>query len=261
MGNGVGIYIPDGDARERKVEAWDQVGLAFWHLGRESAKPGPKCVEWFAQDGGSRCLVVGGTTIDLIERLAERGAQVCVLDFSRRVCQEAAEQVSLGVTVVHGDALDPPREVRELGSYDAVLCDTLINRFDSAEALAFARTSAGLLRSGGRLRATVFEGRYPMDERMIDTGRAWGCLERFWEETTQTIDFARAGREMLEQALLPHGDLPRETLVQWYLGRGREKRFGRAELEGLFDNREWRSVEVDRDEERPSRLQVTAVRA
>jgi hypothetical protein len=75
-------------------------------------------------------------------------------------------------------------------------------------------------------------GFYPMDLRMIELGRERSCLHEFYDEEDRVLDFAAAGA-VLEDAVLPHGDIPRDLLLEWYRGRGREKRFEDEEVRAL----------------------------
>lgn len=238
-----------------KAAGWDAVGLEFWRRGRATAKPSAACVAWFCADlaRGDRCLVVGGTTVDVIRHAAAAGLGVTVLDFSARVCREVGAVVADDVAIVHGNVLTPPA----IGPFDRVTGDTLLNRFDGIEAARFADAVAGLLRPGGQLRMTVKLGRYPMDERLLDLGRAAGTLDEFLDVATNTIDFSRTG-DLLEHALVAHGTLSREEMLTWYRMRGREKRYERSDLLALFAAPRWH-VRLATDDDRPDccRLEAT----
>ena len=64
-----------------KELAWDSVGLDFWKLGRRTAKPNEETIKWYLENvkSGDYVLVVGGTTIDLINSFVETGAHVVTI--------------------------------------------------------------------------------------------------------------------------------------------------------------------------------------
>lgn len=243
------------EATWAKAAGWDAVGLDFWRRGRATAKPSLACIEWLCEDlqPGDRCLIVGGTTIQLIRRAVTVGLSVTVLDFSSRICREVEALVANTVDVVHGNVLDPPA----LDRVDRLVCDTLLNRFDGAEATRFTRSAAELLRDGGQVRMTVKLGRYPMDERLLWLGRAAGTLNEFWDAGSNTVDFSKAG-PLLEEALVAHGTLTRDELLTWYRARGREKRYERADLITLFNRPHWQ-LEMAMDQDRPDCCLVEAI--
>jgi hypothetical protein len=63
-----------------------------------------------------------------------------------------------------------------------------------------------------------------MDHVLLEEGRRRGTLTCFYDEETRTVDYSKAASE-LEACLVPHGTIPRERLLLWYHGRGRESRF------------------------------------
>jgi hypothetical protein len=221
-------------AHNTKAAAWDLIGSLFWEVGRTSAKPSTAEIELFLADipAGARCSVVGASTKDLVETLVSHGAVVTVLDFSERMCHDLAAALPAGCCrVLQHDITRPaPEELR--GTQQFVLSDRLVNRFTSAEAQAGLAGMLDLLADGGQVRTSVKLGLYPMDERMIDLGRRRGCLARFYDAAQRTIDFSAAG-DVLADALLPHGRIAPELLLDWYRGRGREKRFDHADIVAL----------------------------
>jgi len=90
-----------------------------------------------------------------------------------------------------------------------------------------------LLTDSGQVRASIKLGLYPMDTRMINLGRERGCLEQFYDAESNIIDFGAAG-DVLIDALLPHGDIAPELLIEWYRGRGKEQRFDHDGLVALI---------------------------
>jgi hypothetical protein len=224
-------------ATNPKSAAWDLVGGQFWESGRRTAKPSTAEIEQMTRGipAGARCVVVGASTRDLVVALLAHGARVMVLDFAERMCADLRAALPPGACPIHQHDITraPPGELA--GTQDYVLSDRLINRFSETEALPGLLGMTGLLAVGGEVRTSVKLGLYPMDERMIDLGRRRGCLAAFYDERQRVMNFAAAG-EILEQALLPHGDIPAEVLLDWYRGRGTEKRFEHEDVVELFTN-------------------------
>src|SRR5579859_3173402 len=229
-----------------KAQAWDALGLKYYYLGRRTAKASPATVRWYTNGVGpdGRCLVVGGTSVGIIRAAARPGGPVVVADFSPRVCADLRRELGdVAVTIVQRDVLQPAPDWE--GGFTHLLCDALVNRFDEEEARRFERRAAGLLRPGGVLRATVQLGLYPMERRLMEI--APGEVPRFWDERTRTIDYGRIGEDLLERAIAPHGDISRQDLLEWYLHRGREKRFEEKDLRDLFAAPAWAPVEITPD--------------
>lgn len=218
-----------------KSAAWDLIGSLFWESGRVSAKPSEDEIGLFLAriPVGARCTVVGASTKNLIEALIARGAEVSVLDFSERMCEDLRAALPAGSCHVrrHDITLPAPEDLR--GSQQYVLSDRLVNRFGGPEALAGLEGMLDLLADGGQLRASIKLGLYPMDTRMINLGHERGCVERFYDAENKIIDFRAAG-DILTDALLPHGDIAPELLIEWYRGRGKEQRFDHDDLVALI---------------------------
>jgi hypothetical protein len=205
----------------------------FWTHGRTSARPSLIELDAFCSDvnRGDRVCVVGASTKELAEALLARQAKVTVLDFSARMCKDLGEIVD-GADIRVTDITAPlPGDL--IGVYDFVLSDRLINRFDAAEARRGVEGMAMLLNSSGEVRTSVKLGLYAMDEIMLEHARKQGNASLFWDEATQTIDFSKAG-ESLDAGVLPHGTIDLDLLKSWYVGRGREKRFGDADVRELL---------------------------
>ncbi len=216
-----------------KSSAWDHVGGMFWSQGRTSARPSPAELEQFLTGvpAGQRCTVVGASTKDLVEAARDHGALVTVLDFSRRMCEDLGAAVP-DVEVRQVDITRPlPVDLR--ATQDWVFADRLVNRFAPEEVAAGVAGILGLLSPGGTVRTSVKIGRYPMDDEMIAVGERHGTVREFWDEETDTIDFSTAGA-VLEEALLPHGEIDRALLLSWYRGRGREKRYSEDDVRVLL---------------------------
>ncbi len=220
-----------------KSAAWDLVGGTFWESGRRTARPSTAEIERMTRGipEGAGCVVVGASTRDLVVALLGRGAKVTVLDFAERMCADLRAALPPGACPIHQHDITSAPPSHLAGRQDYVLSDRLINRFSETEALPGLLGMAGLLSVGGQVRTTVKLGLYPMDGRMIELGRRNGCLAAFYDERQRVVNFAAAG-QILEEALLPHGDIPVEVLLNWYRGRGTEKRFEHEDVVELFAN-------------------------
>lgn len=218
-----------------KAAAWDLIGSLFWETGRTTAKPSDEEIGLFLAGitAGDRCTVVGASTKDLVEALIGLGAEVTVMDFSERMCEDLRAALPEGSCRIlrHDITQRAPQELR--GTQRFVLNDRLVNRFSEAEARRGLEGMLDLLADGGQVRASIKLGLYPMDERMIDTGRERGTLETFYDADAKVIDFAAAG-DVLTDSLLPHGGIDSDLLLEWYRGRGREQRFDHQDVTALI---------------------------
>lgn len=218
-----------------KASGWDRIGARFWLQGRASAKPDAADLDRFCAGvaPGDEVLVIGASTLDLIARLVDLGARTSVFDFSQVMVHDLVAHLADSRVAVHlADITQPPAR-RWVGAFDFVVSDRLVNRFDHAEAAAAVDTMLALCAPSGTVRTIVKLGLYPMDERMIALGRERGTLDDFYSEASQTIDFSRAGA-VLDDALMPHGEIPRDLILAWYRARGAEKRFTTDEALALF---------------------------
>jgi hypothetical protein len=219
-----------------KSRAWDRVGSQFWELGRPSARPDAATIRRFLDgfDAGAPLLIVGASTRDLVVGAVRQGAEVTVIDFSRRMCDDLATAIgALPARILLADIADDCSHVGQR-RFAGVLSDRLVNRFTVEESDRALRSMTRLARAGGEVRFTVKHGYYPMDLRLLELGRADGTVARFFDERSHTIDYPAAAH-LLERALVPHGDIPRATLLPWYLGRGKETRYFPGDVERLVD--------------------------
>lgn len=216
-----------------KSDAWDRIGSQFWNKGRESAKPSEKELAIFCSgiEKGQRCAIIGASTKGLVAAVSEITPNVIVFDFSARMCAELSQ--ILPDIEVHLVDITQPLPDDLVGTFDWVLSERLINRFDGDEAVRGVASMNALLRGGGVLRTSVWLGLYPMDRAMIEYGCANGTVDQFWDEATTTINFSQAGKALTEK-LMPHGSIAQKDLHDWYLGRGREKRFSDEEIRELI---------------------------
>jgi hypothetical protein len=222
-------------AKNPKSDAWDLIGSQFWESGRTTAKPSGEEIGLFVRGikAGDRCVVVGASTKGLIEELIAREAAVTVLDFSERMCSDLRDALPDGSCQVLRHDISQPAPAELRGTQRYVLHDRLVNRFDEVEARKGLEGMLDLLEEDGELRASIKLGLYPMDERMIALGRERGTLNDFYDVKAKVIDFPAAD-DVLTDALLPHGDIAPELLLQWYRGRGREQRFDHDDIADLI---------------------------
>ncbi len=218
-----------------KVAAWDLVGGLFWERGRPDSRPNTTEVEMFLDDlaPGVRCAIIGASTKDLIRAALQRRLDVTVLDFSRRMSAALIDNLGFEVTVESQD-ITAPIAGHLLKNFDVVLSDRLINRMTAEEAPRALSGMLALLTDRGIVRTSIKLGLYPMDKVMIEEGKCRGSLQAFYDETTMTIDYSAAG-PVLEKCLLPHGNIDREMLLEWYFHRGRERRFRESDVIELVE--------------------------
>jgi len=230
------MLLPNGHDNPKAV-GWDLIGSRFWREGRKSARPSKDDIALFCDGIRSpdQVMVIGASTLELVGSLIELGCRPCVLDFSRTMCEELRSAVDGADIDIRRADITRPLRAGWAGSFGYVLSDRLSNRFTADEAMAAARNMLLLLRDGGIMRTTVKIGLYPMDERMIALGRERGTLSQFYDAANRTLDFAVAG-DILDQCLLPHGDIPPDLLLSWYKSRRAEKRFDREEVLRTFED-------------------------
>jgi len=219
-----------------KAAAWDNIGSLFWEQGRNSAKPSAYEMDRFTQDIklGDRVCVIGASTKELVCLLMELGAKVTVYDFSIGMCNSLRAAMPDSDVVIKQLDIVAPLDASLIGSQDYVLNDRLVNRFTAKEAKSALHNMCALT-PAGEVRASIKLGYYPMDLKMIELGKERDTLSEFFDEETQTIDFSKAGT-VLNDALLAHGDIDANLLLDWYRGRAAEKRFDHADIVALAKN-------------------------
>jgi SAM-dependent methyltransferase len=229
------VNAPAAGPVSAKSAAWDHIGGMFWRLGRKSAKPSEAEIGIFLDAApGTRLCIVGASTRDLAEAALARGFELTVLDFSPVMCRDLrAELAGRPIRVEQGDILDPPEDLVRSG-FDLVLSDRLVNRFDSSHAQSCVEGHCRLLRPGGEARMSVKLGFYALDDALIREAERQGLAEEVYDPSDRTIDYSKA-RSVLEAVPVRHGDIPREALIEWYVGRGRESRFEAEQLEAIGD--------------------------
>lgn len=237
-----------------KQVAWNSIGLDFWRLGRDTAKPSSETLKWYTHDVNeqSNVLIIGGTTVDLIKAIEEIGARVTVVDFSSRVCSELQDYVSNDTKIINQDIVNDFKDWGE--TYDLICSDTLINRFDTNEVIQFEKNLYCILNSRGKMKSTVKIGMYPMDHELLEYARSNNISTDFWDEESKTIDYSMA-KPILEKGILPHGNIKRENLLAWYGNRGKEKRFDENDLRLLFKS--WSDIKIISDYDDRVKVEAT----
>lgn len=226
------------EINNEKARAWELIGDQFWTIGRLAARPSAREHDLFL-DGvaeGDRVCVVGASTKYLIEEAAARGAHVTVLDFSERMCTDLSRALNRDDIVVRLADITQPVTDDLRGTFDLVLNDRLINRFATAEAI---RACAGMLSlaGNGMVRASVKLGFYDIDLKLIEYGETEGTLQDYYDASDKTFHFVKAG-DVLDRALVAHGDIDRDILLEWYRRRGKETRFDDEDVQRLLSTPE-----------------------
>ena len=216
--------------KNTKSTGWDLIGELFWTKGRITARPSESEIDIFLADlpPSARIAIVGASTKELIQTALTRNFTVTVLDFSAKMCADLDAAIGSKIDIRLQDITGTmPCDL--WGQYDAVLSDRLINRFTREESVRGLSNMLTLLNESGTIRTSVKLGFYPMDMRMIEEGLRNETLASFYDETTCTIDFLKAGT-VLETCLQPHGDINREILLAWYRCRGCESRYNDVDV-------------------------------
>lgn len=242
-----------------KASAWNQIGGLFWTQGRVSARPSRTELDLFTTDmmPGQRVCMIGASTRELAEEILRRGARLTVLDFSERMIRDLSAVIDNADLRVVDITDEIPADL--VGEHSWVVSDRLINRFDAAEALKGIGGMSALLAKRGLVRTSVKLGLYPMDEKMLEHADATGTSETFWDADSRTIDFSKAGAS-LEAGVLPHGSIDLDLLKQWYVGRGKEKRFNEAEVREVLLTAGLADVKVEEFPDAPGTAMFTARR-
>lgn len=218
-----------------KYKAWDIIGASFFSKGRESAKPSNRDITFFLSpfSPGDRVAIIGASTEGLIRKAIEKKLEVFVFDFSKVMCDSLREKYKSKEISVRKLDIVLKKTEDYLGMFKGVLSDRLINRFDKFEVQEALKNMYMMLEPGGLLSFSVKLGLYPMDLKMIQNGIENGDIDIFFNSETKTMNFSKAERA-IHDCLQPHGSISKDTLVQWYIHRGKEKRFIDIEIEELL---------------------------
>lgn len=217
---------------KERASAWDVLGGDFWRLAPDSAKPSTEDIDLYLRglNPGAVCGVLGASSKAVIDEAVQRGLRTMVIDFSARTLSDLAADLGCeGWRAVHHDVLDrPPPEL--VGIFDVLIADRLINRFVGHEVARFMVNVTSMLRAGGQFRSVIKLGYYESDWPLLEAGRRIGNLASFFDEDSRTIDYSAAG-PALDIGVVPHGNIPRDRLLEWYRRRGKESRFELTDVE------------------------------
>lgn len=208
-----------------RAQAWDAIGDKFWKIGRDSARPNHQDLNTFLLDipAGAKVAVIGASTKYLIEEAVNRGINVTVFDFSSVMLGDLEKVMGNSVVYKNYDILTNPPDFY-INGFDFVLSDRLVNRFTKEEAVIVYSNMFKLINKTGIVCNTVKLGLYKMDKRLFEYADEHNLKKIFFDEKTNTINFKKA-EPILNECIVEHGEIPKDILHFWYLGRGKESRF------------------------------------
>ncbi len=224
---------PDPFRHLDKQRSWNDFGSQYWELAASTSHPSALESTNFLDGAGRgrRVLVFGATTTELIRGAVASGAEVHVVDFAGKLLELVTQKFGEDVHVRQHDVLNPaPPDYA--GTFDRVVADRLVNRFHRSEMPRVISNMMSFLAPEGDARISLRFGLYPLDHRLIAEGQRRGTLARFWDASTNTIDWSGVGDE-LDAAAEPHGEIPREVVIAWSRMRGVESRLDPAEVPQL----------------------------
>jgi len=218
-----------------KAAAWDSVGGLFWKEGRQNAKPSDKMINKFLEGilAGQSCLIIGASTKSLIEEALSRNIKITVIDFSKKMCEDLAQEIGVkNVNILVHDALTHPPSLLK-NNQQFIISDRLVNRFSQSETSIFFNNIKHYLCEHAELRTTIKMGLYEIDNALIEEGKSRGTVKNFYNEKEGWIDFSLAADE-LTTSVTPHGTISRDILINWYQKRAREARFNPLDIQQIL---------------------------
>ena len=220
-----------------KSEGWNIIGRSFWNIGHTYIREDNNALNMFLENISSQkqCCIIGASGVDLIKAAMAHHLDFCVIDFSRTMCEDLAKEIhpEQCQMFLQDVILDDPKRFAEHFHY--ILTDQVINTFSKETVPTFFSNMSQMLKPGGELRTIIKIGYYDLDQLLIEHGRNTGTLHHFFDETKNTINYANAEQE-LSAILVPHEQVPKEVLVDWYMGRGEESRFDLKEIDSNLIN-------------------------
>jgi hypothetical protein len=223
--------IADREITNAKVAAWDRLGSAYWNRNYDGGPNAAACAQYLdGIAGGERVLLVGASTVALARAVIEAGGELVVADFSAVMLAELEN-------LIPGRAEFVLADVTRAGSrfdaaFDLVVADRLVNRLVRVEQCLALRTLSAAVRPGGTMRLSYRLGLYERDRPVLAEAARRGVLSAVFDEAAFDVDYGPAA-EWLGSVLPPHGDIPTDALVDFYVARGREHRIIRGELDEL----------------------------
>ena len=227
-----------------KADAWDLVGGLFWKIGRKNAKPNDSMIASFLSGVSKkdRIMVIGASTKFLVEAALLKSEHITVIDFSSKMCEDLREEIhDEHCSILVQDILSPPN-TENLTQQNVIIAERLVNRFSSAETQQFFNNIRHFLAADGLVRLTIKLGLYEIDKSLIAEGERKGTLLNFYDQNAKVIDFSQA-KEELKTSVVAHGDIPRDLLIRWYEGRGKEARFDDADILQLINKYGYKILE------------------
>ena len=226
--------LMDKDTKNAKAEAWDVMRRQYW-AGGYNGGPGALDVKAFLEgvDATSSICILGASTIGLIKAALARSCLVTVVDFSEKTMGDMLKELRSDTLTGQIADLTKPDSVPQ-NTFDVVAGDRIFNRFDAREAEKAAQSMLRLLKPGGLLRTKIRLGIYGRDIPLMQAGFEDGTLLEFYNPATSEIDYSKAVH-LLSNTLSAHGNIPSTVLQEFYVLRGREKRFNLAEVIDLHE--------------------------
>jgi|GEM_PF-4754501 len=207
-----------------KQQSWNEFGSAYWTLAATTSHPSEEETSGFLGETtvGSRVLVAGATTGEVIGAAIARGAEVHVLDFADKLLKLASDRFANSFEPHLHDVTNPPPSDLA-GTFDIVIADRLVNRFHRSEMPGVVSNLMAFAKANGQLRLSFRFGLYPLDERLIQRGTELGTVSKFWDETTRTLDWSGVNTE-IDDVAENHGEIPASVVADWSRMRGVESR-------------------------------------
>lgn len=227
---------------EERVNAWNLVGGLFWQEGRVSARPNDNDIESFLSGAENKKIaVIGASTKYLIEKAATISSNVYVLDFSEKMISDLKEVLGDKCSYIKYDILKGERLDQK---FDLIISDRLVNRFTYWEAVNVIKNSIAMLEKNGVVKHAIKLGNYELDNRLIAYAKENGLALDFWDEETKTIDYTKT-KDFLFGCIKEHGNISKDILYKWYLGRGRESRFDHKDIVDIVNSADGKLVSDD----------------
>lgn len=213
-----------------RSDAWDLVGSKFWEIGRESARPNKEDIDKLLVgiEPCQKLAIIGASTRFLIEEAVKRKICVTVYDFSNVMLKDLKNSIGNVCDYQNIDILKP-LPYKLVGKHDFVLSERLINRFTRTEAITVYKNMNRLLCDSGELRNAIKLGLYNMDKKILKYAEDNNLSNDFYNEKTKTINYVKAA-SILPNCIVAHGEIPKDTLLNWYLGRGQESRYNYSDI-------------------------------
>ena len=164
-----------------------------------------------------------------------------VLDFSEKMISDLKEVLGDKCSYIKYDILKGERLDQK---FDLIISDRLVNRFTYWEAVNVIKNSIAMLEENGVVKHAIKLGNYELDNRLIAYAKGNGLALDFWDEETKTIDYTKT-KDFLFGCIKEHGNISKDILYKWYLGRGRESRFDHKDIVDIVNSADGKLVSDD----------------